>query len=124
MKRSPRILLGVLLLLFIAIAPCRATDIVTIYDKFKADTISAPNPEYPMKSKNLGYQGQGIYRLVVNQKTGNVDEVKVMKTTGHRELDASAVLTFINNWKFKPGILNHRDVLVIFHLTGWTRGLH
>jgi TonB family protein len=121
MKTSLRVLLLFLLLTFVA--SIRATDIVTVYDKFKADTTSAPNPEYPMKSKNLGYQGQGIYRLVVNQKTGIVDEVKVLKTTGHRELDASAVMTFINNWKFKPGI-NHRDVLVIFQLTGWSRELH
>jgi TonB family protein len=123
MKRCLRILFALSILQFVVITPVRATDIVTVYDKFKSDTTSAPDPEYPMKAKNLGFQGQGIYRLVVNQKTGIVDEVKVMKTTGHRELDASAVMTFFN-WKFKPGVLNHRDVLVIFHLTGWTRGLH
>ena len=122
MKRSLQVLLG-MLLLQIALTPCRATDIVTIYDKFKKDTTSAPDPEYPMKSKSLGYQGQGIYRLIVNEKTGTADEVKVLKTTGHRELDASAVLAFMN-WKFRPGAVKQRDVLVIFHLTGWTRGLH
>jgi TonB family protein len=124
MKTSLRILLVLSILQFVLVAPCRATDIVTIYDKFKADTVAAPTPEYPMKSKNLGYQGQGIYRLVVNKNTGVVSEVKVMKTTGHRELDASAVMTFFNNWKFKPGAVDRRDVLVIFHLTGWTRGLY
>ena len=60
---------------------------------------------------------------MVNEKTGTADEVKVLKTTGHRELDASAVLAFMN-WKFRPGAVKQRDVLVIFHLTGWTRGLH
>jgi TonB family protein len=122
MKTPLGILLALLLLQIAFAVPCRATDIVTIYDKFKQDTLAAPDPEYPMKSKSLGYQGQGIYRLIVNTKTGTADEVKVLKTTGHRELDASAVLAFMT-WKFKPGI-NHRDVLVIFHLTGWTRGLH
>jgi len=122
MKRSLRILLGIFLLQ-VALTPCHATDIVTIYDKFKKDTISAPDPEYPMKSKSLGYQSQGIYRLLVSEKTGTADEVKVLKTTGHRELDASAVLAFMN-WKFRPGAVKQRDVLVIFHLTGWTRGLH
>jgi TonB family protein len=122
MKTSLRILLA-LLLFEIATPLCRATDIVTVYEKFKKDTISAPNPEYPMKSKSLGYQGQGIYRLIVNDKTGMADEVKVLKTTGHRELDASAVLTFMQ-WKFHPGTVKQRDVLVIFHLTGWSRGLH
>lgn len=120
MKTPLRILLALLLLQIAFAVRCRATDIVTIYPKFKQDTVEAPDPEYPMKSRNLGYQGQGIYRLIV--KAGVVDEVKVMKTTGHRELDASAVLAFMK-WKFKPGV-NHRDVLVIYHLTGWTRGLH
>ena len=26
-------------------------------------------------------------------------------------------------WKFRPGV-NHRDLLVVFQLTGWVRGLH
>jgi TonB family protein len=123
MKTPLRILLGLALFQIAFVATSRATDIVTIYPKFKKDTIAAPDPEYPMKSQHLGYQGQGIYRLVVNQKAGVVDEVKVMKTTGHRELDANAVMTFFN-WKFKPGATDHRDVLVIFQLTGWARGLH
>jgi TonB family protein len=121
MKTSLRTQLLVVTFAFVISA--NATDIVTIYDKFKQGTTAAPDVEYPMKAKNLGYQGQGIYRLVVNQKTGIVDEVKVMKTTGHRELDASAVMTFFN-WKFKPGAIDHRDILVIFHLTGWTRGMY
>ena len=121
MKTSLRILLT---LLFLAVlTPCRATDIVTIYDKFKQGTTLAPTPEYPMKAKNLGHQGQGIYRLVVNKGSGVVDEVKVMKTTGYRDLDATAIMTFFN-WKFNPGTIDHRDILVIFHLTGWSRDLH
>jgi TonB family protein len=123
MKTSLRILLAVLLLQFGLSVPARATDVVTIYDKFKQGTTSAPNPDYPQKCQHLGYQGQGIYRLVVNKSNGVVDEVKVMKTTGHRELDASAVMTFFN-WKFTPGTIDHRDILVIFHLTGWTRGMY
>jgi TonB family protein len=121
MKTSLRIL--VLISTLTLIGSVNATDIVTIYDKFKQDAVSAPNPEYPMKAQNLGYQGQGIYRLIVNPKTGAADEVKVLKTTGHRELDASSIMTLFN-WKFTPGKVKQRDVLIIYHLTGWTRGLH
>jgi TonB family protein len=120
MKTPLRILLTLLVLT--ALTPCHATDIVRIPPQYKKDTIAAPDPEYPMKSQHLGYQGQGIYRLMINEKTGVVDEVKVMKSTGHRELDASAVMTLFN-WKFRPGV-NHRDLLVVFSLTGWARGLH
>jgi len=120
MKTSLRILLT---LFFLAIlTPCYATDIVRIPAQYKKDTISAPDPEYPIKAQHLGYQGQGIYRLLINPKTGTVDEVKVMKSTHSRELDASAVMTLFN-WKFRPGI-NHRDLLVVFELTGWSRELH
>ena len=119
MKTPLRILLP---LLFLALlTPCFATDIVRIDPKYKKDTITAPDPEYPMKAQHLGYQGQGIYRLIINDKTGVV-EVKVMKSTHSRELDASAVMTLFN-WKFRPGI-NHRDLLVVFQMTGWSRELH
>ena len=103
--------------------PCHATDIVRIDAKYKRDALSAPDPQYPIKSQHLGFQGQGIYRLVINAKTGVADEVKVLKTTGHRELDASAVMTLFN-WKFSPGSVKQRDVLVVFQLTGWVSGLH
>jgi TonB family protein len=105
------------------VGSCLATEIVRIPPEYKKDALAAPDPEYPMKSQHLGYQGQGIYRLVINKKTGVADEIKVLKTTGHRELDASAVLTLLN-WKFRPGTIDHRDVLVVFQMTGWARGLH
>ena len=120
MKTSLRILL--LFVTFGFVGSIHATDIVRLPPEYKKDTIAAPEPEYPLKAQHLGYQGQGIYRLVINEKTGIVDEVKVMKTTGHRELDASAIMTCFN-WKFRPGV-NHRDILIVFQLTGWTRGLH
>ena len=120
MKASLRLLL--LLGTFAFVGSIHATDIVRIPPEYKKDTLAAPTPEYPIKAQHIGYQGQGIYRLMVNDKTGVVDEVKVMKSTGHRELDASAVMTLFN-WKFRPGI-NHRDLLVVFQLTGWSRALH
>ena len=121
--RNKIVVTALVLLLIGFLSPCYAVEMVTIDAKYKKDSVAAPEPEYPVKSRNLGNQGQGIYRLVVNKKTGMADEVKVLRTTGHRELDASAVLTFMN-WKFTPGTVDHRDVLVVFHLTGWARGLH
>src|SRR5438270_9996040 len=121
MKTPLRIVLS---LLFLAIiTPCYATEMVRIPAQYKKGALASPEPEYPMKSQHLGYQGQGIYRLVINKKTGMADEIKVLKTTGHRELDASAVMTLLN-WKFQPGTIDHRDVLVVFEMTGWARGLH
>src|SRR6266446_5322741 len=122
MKTPLRILLTLLFIQLAIFTPCFATDIVRIPPQYKKDTLAAPDPEYPIKAQHLGYQGQGIYRLMINEKTGIVDEVKVMKSTHYRELDASAVMTLFN-WKFRPGI-NHRDLLVVFRMTGWSRELH
>jgi TonB family protein len=122
MKTSLRILLALLFLQLALVTPSHATDIVRIPAQYKKDTITAPDPEYPIKAQHVGDQGQGIYRLIINDKTGVVDEVKVMKSTHSRELDASAVMTLFK-WKFRPGI-NHRDLLVVFQLTGWSRELH
>jgi len=121
MNSPLRILLTLLFLTLLT--PCHATEIVRIDTKYKQDSVAAPDPEYPVKAQHLSYQGQGIYRLVINDKTGVADEVKVLRTTGHRELDASAVMTLFQ-WKFRPGAVKRRDVLVVFHLTGWVRGIH
>ena len=123
MNTPLRILVTLLFLQLALLTPCFASDIVRIDAKYKKDSLVAPEPEYPIKAQHLGYQGQGIYRLVVNDKTGVADEVKVLRTTGHRELDASAVMTLFN-WKFRPGAVKQRDVLVVFQLHGWVRGLH
>jgi TonB family protein len=124
MKHRVKIIFTVLILLQLGfLSPCRATDVVTIDAKYKKDSVFAPEPEFPVTARHRGDQGQGIYRLTINEKTGLVDEVKVLKTTKSHELDASAVMTFFK-WKFRPGATKQRDVAVNFHLTGWTRGLH
>jgi hypothetical protein len=38
--------------------------------------------------------------------TGRDDELKVRRSTGYRELDASAVMTLLK-WKFQPGTVDH-----------------
>ena len=121
MKASLRLLLLLVTLAFVG--SIHATDIVRIPSQYTKGALSAPIPEYPIKQQHLGNQGQGIYRLVINKKTGMADEIKVLKTTGHRELDASAVMTLMK-LKFQPETIDHRDVLVVFQMTGWSRGLH
>jgi len=41
-----------------------------------------------------------------NRKPTLADEVKVLRSTGYRELDASAVMTLFK-WKFQPGTVDH-----------------
>ena len=84
-----------------------ATD-VYIPDKFKGIILYAPGPvDYSNSGK------QGIYRLVIDQKTGTVTEVDVLQRSGCQQRDATAVLTFMN-WRFKPGTLKQLDVPVLW----------
>jgi TonB family protein len=124
MNAQFKILLAIILSVqFIFVSQSRATDVVTILAKYKVNTIEAPDPDYPVSAVHKGRQGQGIFRLVVNEKTGIVDEVKVMKGTGTGLLDATAVMTFFK-WKFRPGSTKQQDVAVNFHLSGTFRDLH
>jgi TonB family protein len=95
---------------------------VVILPKYKEGTVAAPDPNYPPAAEQRGHHGQGIFRLMINDKTGLVDQVQVFKTTGFGELNSEAVLALFK-WKFRPGI-KQRDVSVMFESTGTARQLH
>lgn len=101
-----KIVLIVLLCVMSALS-ARATE-VYIPDKFKGIILYAPGP---VDYSNSGTQG--VYRLTINQKTGIVTEVGILKRSGYQPRDATAVLTFMQ-WKFKPGTLKQLDVPVIW----------
>ena len=112
MKPSIRIILALLFVSqFCPVTPGRAESVL-VKSKCKADAIASPDPQYPIYSRNHRRRGEGLYRLVVNDKTGLVDQVQVMKATGSKELDAEAVMTLFK-WKFRPGV-KQCEVAVIF----------
>ena len=85
-----------------------------IPDKFKGIILRAPNPNgaSPAVARRAMYT-QGVYRLVINYTTGAVDEIKVLKRSAIKNLDASAVIG-LPKWKFRPGTLKQLDVPVAF----------
>jgi TonB family protein len=101
---TSRIFLIVLLSTMSALS-ARATE-VYIPDRFKGTILYAPGP---VDYSNSGTQG--VYRLTIDQKTGTVTEVGILKRSGYQPRDATAVLTFMQ-WKFKPGTLKQLDVPV------------
>ena len=66
------------------------------FDKF---VIHAPKPNYPVRA-----QGEGIFVLRVNIKTGLVKEVIAARSTGNQILDGAAAIA-LRQWRFKPGAL-------------------
>src|SRR6267142_1537698 len=99
MKKLSKILFVGLILTQFA-SPCSAARDAYIPDKYKGIILYAPEPDIPA----VGYSnnqvfGTGVYRLVVNQKTGMVDEVKVLNPIGWKRIDASAIWILFK-WKF------------------------
>lgn len=58
-------------------------------------------PEYPPKLINRLAEGEGIYRLDVNEQNGEVVDVSVIKSAGAREFDTAA-LKALHKWRFAP----------------------
>ena len=80
-------------------------------------------PEYPAKFAPYAWSGKGLFLLKVNPKTGEVDEVKVLKTTGHVLLNELAAKAFFQ-WRFQPGGAAQVQVPCEFYAHGFSRNLH
>jgi len=85
-----------------------------------------PKPKYPKLAIRRGYEGTVIL-LVEVLPDGSVREVKILKSSGRRVLDQSALKT-VRKWRFKPGTKGGRPVTmrvkvpVVFRLKRDARG--
>ena len=68
-------------------------------------------PSYRNDERLIKFTGTGIFDLRIDPSTGETTGIHIFKSTGHDELDASALKALIN-WRFKPGL-----VRVVFPLT-------
>jgi TonB family protein len=68
-------------------------------------------PSYREDDRINRFTGTGIFDLRIDPSTGETTGIRIFKSTGHDELDASALKALIN-WRFKPGL-----VRVVFPLT-------
>jgi hypothetical protein len=76
------------------------------------DAVFAPHPQYPDRPlrSSLGDsaawtrypQGNGLYRLDIDQRTGHVSRITIIKSTGSAVLDTASTDTF-KVWVFRPG---------------------
>jgi hypothetical protein len=128
-----RFFVGLLLCLYPAsLCLAQASGQAVIPDRFKGIILNAPLIDPPANYYNLGANSailrsrgarsqtvssslntQGVYRMMINQKTGGVDEVGVLTRSGNKQCDAAAVMAFFK-WKFKPGTLKQLDAPVMF----------
>jgi len=68
----------------------------------RVDLIKSEAPAYPEVAKRWRVQGAGLFRVTLNPTTGRVANVAVLKSTGYRVLDASAIKA-LRAWRWRPG---------------------
>jgi TonB family protein len=101
--------------------PCRAwNDMPTDLKKI---LLYGPEPEYPNALAYKGIGGEGKSRLTIDPKTGQVREVKVLRSTGFTILNELAAKAFLQ-WRFRPGVTTGETITYDFHVIGYGRNLH
>ena len=58
-------------------------------------------PPYPRKARRLGYEGTVMLKVLIDEN-GRVDDLTVLKSSGHTVLDRAA-LSAARKWLFEPG---------------------
>lgn len=87
-----------------------------------AGLVKKVEPEYPIGFVIHGAKGRGKFRLKLN-KSGQVDEVKILQSTGYQDLNKLAVKALLQ-WQFQPGTASPIEVPVEFEIQGGNRILH
>jgi hypothetical protein len=66
------------------------------------DVVSSPLPDYPVADIAQKREGFGLFRVMLDLKTGVVRGVTVIQSTGMQSLDSYGVGT-LSRWRWKPG---------------------
>jgi len=69
---------------------------------------SNPSPKYPRIARIRGYQGHVLLDVLVD-RDGNVQDLKVFKSSGYPLLDRAAASS-VKQWLFEPGRVGEKKV--------------
>lgn len=86
--------------------------------KAKAAAVYAPKPAYPYEARSKHLTGTGMVLLNVDPSNGNVTSAQLLKSTGHKILDDSALEAF-RQWRFKPGSAYKVRIPINFTIRGF-----
>jgi TonB family protein len=84
----------------------------------KALAVYAPQPAYPYDARSKHLTGSGMVLLNVDPSSGNVTSAQLLKSTGHKILDDSALEAF-RQWRFKPGGVDKVKIPINFTMQGF-----
>jgi TonB family protein len=82
-----------------------------LYPKVRA--IYAPAPNYPRRWAAEGLVGEGLAVLTVDPQSGLVTQAYMLRSTGHKLLDDSALEAF-RQWRFKPDTVSKAKIPITF----------
>jgi TonB family protein len=69
-------------------------------------------PDYPRVYRKQRFEGNGVFRMHVDEQ-GRIRAITILKSTGHRELDALAMNALIQ-WHGLPGPKWELDMPITF----------
>jgi TonB family protein len=76
-----------------------------------------PDPTPPPSHGRVFGHGSGLVAVDVDFATGKVTAVRMVASTGHADLDETA-LTMFRRTRYKPNTVRHRVVPVTFNIRG------
>jgi len=79
----------------------------------KAVLLKMVKPERSREAERRRLTGRGHFLMKVDVKTGLVTSVTVVKSTGHRELDESAIEA-LRQWRFNTGTVRQVSIPISF----------
>ena len=91
----------------------RSSDYRGKHPPWMDDQVKTRGVEYPYQDMRSHREGAGLFRLMLNLKTGAVSNITVVKSTGFRSLDDSALIA-LRQWRWKPGKWKQIDMPVNF----------
>ena len=77
------------------------------------DRIAYIEPEYPHEDLAYRHQGDGLFRISIDPRTGLVTRIEVVISTGFPSLDRSAIAA-IRRWRWKPQTWKQVDTPIQF----------
>jgi TonB family protein len=79
------------------------------------DVLKGVGPQYPYQDRARHNQGVGLFRLTLDLHTGVVTNVSIIRSTGFRTLDDSAIAAF-RKWRWKSGKWNIVEIPITFRM--------
>lgn len=80
-----------------------------------ADCIRGVSLVYPSVDRARRHEGKGLFRMVLDPKTGRVLEVTVVRSTGFKSLDQNSVAG-LRKWRWRPGRWKEIELPVKFEM--------